>query len=150
MKVAGLLATLIASLFVVGAATAATPPPVFVVIHEPHPRGDPQSETYRFHNGLLRVTLRFDESAAPEKVIGVEAVCNGRRQSFAIHGDYYAYWGDVFGKVEIENGRFFQADFIDAVATQMGAKAPDHNILILCDRQATSLTVEEIKGPPTN
>src|SRR5580698_1138122 len=101
MRLRSVVATLIVSLIVCGSTAAAAPAPIVVEIHDSWPRGTPQLETYSFNNGLLRVTLRFNDSAPPMKIASVEAICNGRRQSLSVQGDYYAYWSKVYGNAEI-------------------------------------------------
>jgi hypothetical protein len=96
------------------------------------------------------VTLRFNDSAPPMKIASVEAICNGRRQSLSVQGDYYAYWSKVYGNAEILDGRFFQATFIAPVTAQDGANVPDHHLMITCDRHVTKVSVETITRPPSN
>jgi len=144
MKCAPLLAILVASLSITDGAAAAAAAPIVVVTNDVHVPDNPESEAFRFHGGLLAVTLRFDEYAPSMKLVGLDVTCDGRRKSFAIKGDYYAYWNNPHGQVEVDRrGKFVLARFGLSLTTELGAKVRDRGLVMDCDRRSTTFSIGE-------
>ncbi len=139
-------AVLLALLFggLVSAPVTAAPPsaPIVVVTNDAPVHASPDSETIRFHDGLLVVTLRY--AYAPMKLIGLDATCNGRRKSFAVQGDDYAYWHNPSGRVSVDlSGRFVEAHFALSLTTQPGKMVRDRYLVMDCDRTSATFGIIE-------
>ncbi|HEY3888894.1 MAG TPA: hypothetical protein VGL73_09995 [Caulobacteraceae bacterium] len=144
MKHGRLLTILLASLTVADGAAAAGPGPLMVMSDDAHVPDNPESEAFRFHGGLLAVTLRFDQNAPSMKLVGLDATCNGRRTLFAVKGDYYAYWNNPHGEVHVDRrGKFVLARFGLSLTTELGAKVRNQGVVIDCDRRATTFDISE-------
>ncbi len=117
-----------------------------VVTNDTPVHGSPESETIRFHDGLLVVTLHYAYTP-PLKLVGMDVICNGRRRSFPIQGDYYAYWNNPFGQVEVDRrGRFLLANFSISRTDQIGAKSRNQGLVMDCDRHSMTFDISE-RGP---
>jgi hypothetical protein len=144
MRCGLILAGLLASVLVVDGAAAAAPEPLIVVTDDTHIPDNPESQTVRFHGGLLTVTLRFGGGRPSMKLVGVDSICSGRRKSFAVSGDYYAYWNNPHGRVLLDRrGKFATGGFSQSLTTEFGAKASNRSLFVDCDRHATTFHISE-------